>query len=64
MALTSRLKVMCLSSLTDPVLSLSGTETLIATLAGLLRGRGLIDKVELESCNAKELQSTEGYLKY
>ena len=63
MALTSRLKVMCLSSLTDPALSLSGTETLIATLTGLLRGRGLLDKVELGKCNAKELQSTEGYLK-
>ena len=63
MELTSRLKVMCINSLTDPAMSLSGTETLIATLAGLLRGRGLLDKVELGNCNAKELQSTEGYLK-
>ena len=56
----SKLKVLCLNSLTDePVLSLSGSKALIAALTSLLRGKGLLERVELGNCNIKELNSSD-----
>ena len=57
----SKLKVLCLNSLTDgPVLSLSGSKALIAALTSLLRDKGLLERVELGNCNIKELSSDDG----
>ena len=57
----SKLKVLCLNSLTDgPALSLSGSKAMLAALTNLLRGKGLLERVDLGNCNVKELSSDDG----
>ncbi|XP_019862830.1 PREDICTED: uncharacterized protein LOC100637533 [Amphimedon queenslandica] len=60
----SKLKVLCLNSLTDgPALSLSGSKAMLAALTNLLRGKGLLERVDLGNCNVKELSSDDDFKK-